>query len=406
MNQAPASATLSTFGDRIPSGRASVQSSVEMRRPERLRALTGLRCFAALNIVFFHFSNPAWFGPLAPVVNAGYASVSFFILLSGFVLAYNYAGRARAGQLDKARFWEARFTRLYPIYLLSLILAWQVAPLEYGAHTHRMFWTGMVLTPLLLQGWIPEIATFLNTPAWTMSAESFFYFLFPWMAKWKRPKRMSTHLAKMAAVWMLGMVPGALYAFFNPDGIAHPDRWSWGPWLQALKYTPIPHLASFVFGVMLASVDETLDRASAVRPALGIFGFAAIFALLTQSAHLPYSVMHDGMLMPLFGCVILGLAGNNRLSLAFGWTPLVFVGEASYCLYLLHFNLWNLIHHSHLLDRLGLSQYDPWISYALLIALALAALHFVERPAQQQLRRLLAARRSTGSYGAGRGSLA
>ena len=58
--------------------------------------LTGLRCFAAINIVFFHFSNPQWFGFLAPVVNAGFASVSFFILLSGFVLAYNYAaGRGR-----------------------------------------------------------------------------------------------------------------------------------------------------------------------------------------------------------------------------------------------------------------------------------------------------------------------
>ena len=63
-----------------------------MHKPARLNALTGLRCFAAINIVLFHFSNPQWFGLFAPVVNAGYASVSFFILLSGFVLAYNYAG--------------------------------------------------------------------------------------------------------------------------------------------------------------------------------------------------------------------------------------------------------------------------------------------------------------------------
>jgi peptidoglycan/LPS O-acetylase OafA/YrhL len=69
------------------------------RKPARLNGLTGLRTFAAINIVFFHFSNPKWFGPLAPVVNAGYASVSFFILLSGFVLAYNYAGRARDGSI-------------------------------------------------------------------------------------------------------------------------------------------------------------------------------------------------------------------------------------------------------------------------------------------------------------------
>ena len=85
--------------------------------------MTGLRCFAAINIVFFHFSNPQWFGFLAPVVNAGFISVSYFILLSGFVLAYNYAERARNGELDRKRFWEARFTRIYPIYFLSLLLS-------------------------------------------------------------------------------------------------------------------------------------------------------------------------------------------------------------------------------------------------------------------------------------------
>ena len=104
-------------------------------KPDRLNALTGLRCFAAINIVLFHFSNPQWFGWLAPVVNAGYASVSFFILLSGFVLAYNYAGRAREGKLDRVRFWKARFTRLYPIYLLSLLLSWRMIPAEYALGT-------------------------------------------------------------------------------------------------------------------------------------------------------------------------------------------------------------------------------------------------------------------------------
>ena len=146
---------------------------MEMEKPARLDALTGLRSFAAVNIVLFHFSNPDWFGPLAPVVNAGYASVSFFILLSGFVLGYNYNARARDGKLDTMRFYEARFTRLYPVYLLSLLLAIKLLPIEWGAHTHGMFWAGVVLSPLLLQGWIPEIATFLNPPAWTMSAASF-----------------------------------------------------------------------------------------------------------------------------------------------------------------------------------------------------------------------------------------
>src|SRR5437868_11262882 len=209
--------------------------SVEMRKPHRLNALTGLRSFAAVNIVFFHFSNPQWFGILAPVVNAGYASVSFFILLSGYVLAYNYAARARAGQLDVRRFYEARFTRLYPIYILSLILAWRLIPQEYASHSHAMFWTGMVLTPMLLQGWIPEIATFGNTPAWTMSAESFYYLLFPWLARWRQPGRIPPLLWRLAGIWVLGLIPGTLYILYNPDGISHPDRFSTGSCLQALK---------------------------------------------------------------------------------------------------------------------------------------------------------------------------
>lgn len=352
--------------------------------------MTGLRCFAAVNIVFFHFSDPRWFGWFAPIVNAGYASVSYFILLSGFVLGYNYNVRARAGELDVVRFYKARFTRLYPIYFLSLLLAWRMIPLEWSAHTHSMFWTGMVLTPLLMQGWIPSLATFLNTPAWTMSAESSFYLLFPWLARWQKPTNLKKHLGKMGGVWMLGLVPGTLYMVFRPDGIAYPDRWSYGPWLQALKYTPWPHLASFVFGVLLAELDEVIPRSGRLRLILGIFGFTAIFGLLSLGTRVPYALLHDGLLMPLFGCIILGLAGNNALAFALGARPLVFVGEASYCLYLLHFNMWNLIHDSHVLNRLGLSRFDPWISYVLLILMAILALHLVEKPAQRQLRKWMA----------------
>ena len=159
-----------------------------MRKPARLKALTGLRCFAAINIVFFHFSNPQWFGWLAPVVNAGYASVSYFILLSGFVLGYNYNARARAGELDTVRFYKARFTRLYPIYLLSLLLAWRVVPLEYGApHPRHVLDRAWCSRRCCCRAGFRRIATFLNTPAWTMSAESFYYVLFPWMARWKTP---------------------------------------------------------------------------------------------------------------------------------------------------------------------------------------------------------------------------
>jgi peptidoglycan/LPS O-acetylase OafA/YrhL len=379
---------------------------VEIRRPSRLNALTGLRCFAAVNIVLFHFANPHWFDfrydfrvpvfseptlhfklLLAPVIDAGYVAVSYFILLSGYVLGYNYNAKARAGQLEKKRFWKARFSRIYPIYLLSLLLAWEKLPSEYASHTHGMFWAGVVLTPLLLQGWIPAIATFLNTPAWTMSAEAFYYFIFPWIAAWKETKRLSALLWKMAGVWILGMIPGALYMLFSPDGISNPSRWSYGPWLWALKYTPYAHLFSFIFGVMLADLNGMIAHTNRLRFWLALGGFGGIYGLLTLGPLVPYAIIHDGLLMPLFACIILGLSGDNLLSRIIGCRPLVFIGMGSYSLYLLHFNLWNILHGSHVLNLLGLARFDPWISYVLLIGLALLVFHTIERPAQRQLRK-------------------
>jgi peptidoglycan/LPS O-acetylase OafA/YrhL len=370
-----------------------VEAQNPAQKPARLDALTGLRCFAALNIVFFHFSNPDWFGPLAPVVNAGYLSVSFFIMLSGFVLAYNYAGRARDGKLDKVRFWKARLTRLYPVYLLSLALGWQTFLGERAVHTHFMFWMGAILTPLLLQGWIPEIATFGNTPAWTMSAEAAYYMIFPWVAGAPQPRRpgVSGHLWRLAGLWFLGMIPGVLYVIFNPDHIVQVDRFTSAPWLNALKFTPIPHVPSFIFGVVLAGLDECVERTGLLRLALGLPGFGGIYAVLIQGPKVPYALIHDGLLMPLFGCLIISLSGFNLLSKFFGLWLFVFIGESSYCLYLMHFNLWNYLHQSGLLPALHLDRFDPWISYAILVCLGLLALHLVEKPAQKALRKWLGA---------------
>ena len=242
---------------------------MEVRKPARLNALTGLRSFAAVNIVLFHFSNPKWFGWLAPVVNAGYASVSFFILLSGFVLGTTTRRGRAAGELDKVRFWEARFTRLYPIYLLSLLLS-----LARGSAGVRRAYARHVLDR---DGAVAAAAAGLDSGDRHVSE-------YPGVdhvggvvllrsvsvdGALEAAGAARTSLWKMGGVWMLGLVPGALYIVFNPDGIAHPDRWSWGPWLQALKYTPLPHLASFVFGVLLAELDEICAAAGPAAPDSG-----------------------------------------------------------------------------------------------------------------------------------------
>jgi peptidoglycan/LPS O-acetylase OafA/YrhL len=355
-------------------------------KKDRLPALSGLRCFAALNIVFFHFSNPKWFGPFAPIVDNGYTSVSFFLLMSGFILAYNYNDRAHAGKLKAKSFWIARLSRLYPVYGLALLLSLGMLAEEWHVRTHAQFAWGILLTPLLLQAWSPTLATFWNTPAWTMCTEAFFYLIFPVVILIKRPKRLDLLLGWMFGLWLAGMVLPLLYMKLHPDGVLHPDRYTDGFWMRALKFTPPPHIPSFLFGIALSDLDARIPRASRRRLLLGALGMAAIYIILSQGDKMPFPLMHDGLMMPLFGLAVLGLAGHNIIARFFGFYPFVAIGQASYCLYILHFNLWNLIHESHILERLGLIQYDPWLSYGLLIGTAILVMKFFEKPTQKWIR--------------------
>ena len=108
------------------------------RRPP-LPALTGLRTLLAFTILMFHFT-PAGLSSakhpwltLYPIIDIGYVFVSFFFLISGFILSYNYAHRP--GGVRKADFWMARFSRLYAVYLLTMLISLPMLVLEWHART-------------------------------------------------------------------------------------------------------------------------------------------------------------------------------------------------------------------------------------------------------------------------------
>lgn len=362
-------------------------------KKEHLPALSGLRAFSAMNIVFYHFCNPKWFGPLSPIVENGYTSVSFFLMLSGFVLAYNYSDRAQKGQLNAKNFWIARVSRLYPIYLVALVISLGMLMEEWHARSHAQFGWGLVLTPLMLQGWSPSLSTFWNTPGWTMCTEAFFYLIFPLVILWKRPKHIGRLCAILLGLWCLGMVAPSLYMVFHPDGVLHPGRYTDGFWMRALKFTPPPHLPSFLFGIVLADIDSLIPRGARKRFAMGALGIVGILVVLYFGNYLPFPMMHDGLMMPLFGMAVLGLAGHNLIARFFGFFPFVAVGQASYCLYILHFNLWNMIHDHHIVARMGLERFDPWLSYGVLVTAAILAMKWIERPAQRWIKATFAVSR-------------
>lgn len=355
-----------------------------MRKP-RLPALTGLRTILAVNIMFFHFTPPH---PnfLTPVFNSAFVFVGFFFLISGFVLAYNYADRPT---LPLRPFYLARVARVYPTYLLALVLSIPFLGLEWHARSHWQFFRGLLLTPLALQGWSPAIATFWNTVGWTVPAELALYAVFPFVLLWIA--RHSHHLATpgrlvaaILALWVLGILPHTAYFLFNPDHLAAPaDRFTYAFWLRALKFSPPPYFCTFAAGILLCRLHAVLPLSVFRRSLLALAGLAGVTLFLIFAVdRVPYILVHGSLLLPLFSILTLGLAGQNPIASILAWHPIVLLGETTFALYLLHFNIFTLIHLWHLPERLHVTRLDPWISYAVIILLAFLVSRFYERPAR------------------------
>lgn len=340
----------------------------------------------AVNVMLFHFTPPL---PafLQPVVGNAYVFVGFFFLISGFVLGYNYADRP---MLDRRKFYLARVSRVYPTYLLVLLLSLPFLRQEWKAHTHADFFLGLLLTPLTLQGWVPSLATFWNTVGWTVPAEFLLYAIFPFLllffaARRHLLQRPGQVIAAILGLWAIGILPHVAYWFLNPDHLTAPaTRFTFGLWLRAIKYDPLMYVCSFSAGILLARLHALLElgpvrRAVIAMTALGVL--AAFFALGVQ--RIPYVIVHGALLLPAFSALLIGLAGPNWVASLFCFKPILWLGETTLALYLLHFNAFILIHVYHLPERLHAARYDPWISYALIMLLAVAVWKFYERPARR-----------------------
>jgi peptidoglycan/LPS O-acetylase OafA/YrhL len=374
-------------GERAGQLQPPLERKLVERKPA-LPALTGLRTLLALTILLFHFTPAGltWARhpsiTLYPIIDIGYVFVSFFFLISGFILSYNYAGRP--DRLNALDFWMARLSRLYPVYLLTMLISIPMLLNEWTARPRLDFWEGAIATPLLLQGFFPHLATFWNTVSWTLSCEVMLYLLFPWLLRVRWPAGAGKLMTMVIGFWILGLVPHIAYVLFNPDHFPKmADRYSDGLWINTLKFTPLPYLCTFLAGLTLGRLHEALKLGERGRATLGVAGFAAVwFVTYHWAQSLPYVLVHGGLLTPLFAAVILGLAGPSPLASIFSWRPLVAVGASTYALYLLHFNVFLLIHNNHLPEKLHVAQFDPWISYVFVVLLAIAVRQWVEHPTQ------------------------
>jgi len=360
-------------------------------RRRRLPELTSLRFFAAMGVVIYHLqamgitAGPRAYQRLAGI---GYAGVSFFFVLSGFILVYTYAGRS----LTPRVFWRARFARIYPAYAFSLLLA---APGFFkGLHTVPLFsWAAnhLALACFLvsagLQAWHPLAALSWNPVAWSLSVEAFFYLLFPALLL-LIARRPAKQLALVVmACWAVSVGTGLSYVWLKPDGIsaAAAEQVDMLFWISVLKFNPLVRLPEFLAG-MAGGLLLVNGNRNSIRPVFLIVpGLAAIGAVIwLQGTVFPYPVIHNGLLAPAFLAIIYGFALQPAWGAALRQRILVLSGDASYSLYLLHstlivmfFFVWRGFHMAFPLAMV--------VYFAGTFVLALVVYKFLEGPARRWL---------------------
>jgi peptidoglycan/LPS O-acetylase OafA/YrhL len=289
----------------------------------RLPSLTGMRFFAAFVVFGFHVSVAALFlhtdgapGVLNYVFRQGATGVSFFFLLSGFVLCWS----ARPGD-TAPRFWRRRAAKIYPNHLVTAVAAVGVVAAAGTAVTFG----GTILNFLLLQAWVPRPGIYfgLNTPSWSLSCEMFFYLCFPLILRAvdRLPVRRlwPATIATLAAVCVMPAV-----ALLLPGGLRY--------WFVYV-FPPV-RLLEFVVGILLARIVRNGRWIRlGVRPAT-LLVVAAYFG----SGYLPLGFSYiAGTVVPLALLIPAVAARDLRGEHSFLRTrTAIWLGEVSFAFYLVH----------------------------------------------------------------------
>jgi peptidoglycan/LPS O-acetylase OafA/YrhL len=376
-----------------------------------LSALTSLRFVAAFAVLLLHYRE--LLGPLPPWllrgVIGGQYGVTFFFVLSGFILTWRYHDWFARGVDEPHYLWFQRFrlARLYPVYLLGLLLdtpAHLVERAQDGALASHgaLYWASWLINLLGLQAWVPGVpyAMFWNTPAWSVSAELFFYAIFPFVTlALARHVRSGAGLAAAFVAAVLGGI--ALYA-----GVIYWVTWvrplTGEPLYILLVYTPLLRCAEFLAGCVLGQHFLRTQRAggggwlahSAARRNVLLLACLAVIALRVWSPDytgpsrwwwlLDVAAKYGVFIAP-FALVILVVASGRTF--LHGWLErpwMVLLGEASYALYIIHWSVVTVINQKWL----G-AWSTPAVHASLLLATVAASVlvyRFFELPWRVRLR--------------------
>lgn len=292
--------------------------------------LNSLRFFAAIAIVIFHFGKWSY-----PFDNSSYSlsfnlAVSFFFVLSGFIMATVYNNLKTFSFKETYNFYLKRFARIIPLYVLALILTIFFIDEDF---TLKEFFLNL----FFLQAWSPEYALSLNFPGWSLSVEMFFYLLFPFVFPFITNRK---RLFRFTFVfWLLSNLIVLMFYFLNYK-------------IEFIKYYPLLHLNEFLIGIWAGITYLKGVNKKAFLLFLGSLMFLFFYLPLISDYNI---IHHDGLLAPVFAILILGTSKIKSIILSS--KPLVKLGNASYGIYILQFPIYlityKLYNDFNIFDSLG-----------------------------------------------------
>jgi len=356
---------------------SSDTASKEARRPS-LPSLTGVRFAAAFYVVISH--SRVWLErhtaiprPVDNFLSNGSLAVCFFFVLSGFILAYTYQFPFN-NRREFAKFWEARFARIYPVYFLSLLLLLPFQ-LQY-LDTKTVF---SVL--LMVQAWSPwhaELTGAWNYPAWSLSVEAFFYLCFPFIQN-----RLG--LASRRTLYLAGGVTLLLGI------LAHTPYESLGTWdPHSYSRIPIPlpliRIPEFILGMIAGNF---FVRFGSFRrsTAFSVLGVIASLALLAATSGPWISLI----LLPFALLIYCMASSDDFVARWFGVPLMVLLGGASYAVYLLQLPVREWVRVTLGPPLAALHIPDAPLTPLILVLFSIAVFRYWEEPLRRFIRKSLAA---------------